>query len=103
MYTSKTRVHELKAVEIMIIRGRSGHFSDLFLSKQKTTNQSVHLSTYEAKWKILLKNFFLRVSNFFDPLNIFAKKKCHKIRPFSRLKRQPYFASDLAEKNRIPK
>ena len=77
MYTSKTRVHELKAVEIMIIRGRSGNFSDLFLSKQKTTNQSVHLSTYEAKW-ILLKKKFLRVSNFFDPLNIIAKKSVIK-------------------------
>ena len=78
MYTGKTRVHELKAVEIMIIRGRSGHFSDLFLSKQKTTNQSVHLSTYEAKLEILLQKFFLRVSNFFDPLNIFAKKSVIK-------------------------
>ena len=70
-------IQELKDVEIRMITGCSGHFSDLFLSKQKTTIQSGHLSTYEEKSKILQKNF-LRLSNFFDPLNIFAKKSVIK-------------------------
>ena len=61
-----------------MITGCSGHFSDLFLSKQKTPNQRGHLPTYEAKLKILLKKILLRLSNFFDPLSIFYIKSTIK-------------------------
>ena len=57
----------------------SVHFSDLFLSKQKTPNQRGHLATYEAKMKILLKKNLLRLSNFFDPPNIFDIKSAIKV------------------------
>ena len=33
-----------------------------------------HLPTYEAKWKILLHNFFFRLSDFFCPQKAFALK-----------------------------
>ena len=33
-----------------------------------------HLPTYEAKWKILLHNFFFRLSDFFDPWTAFVIK-----------------------------
>ena len=79
MCTSKTRIHEFKDVEISMITGCSGHFSDLFLSKQKTPNQRGHLPTYEAKMKILLKKILLRLSNFFDPPNIFDIKSAIKV------------------------
>ena len=78
MCTSKTRIHELKNVEIRMIAGCSGHFSDLFLSKQKTPNQRGHLPTSKAKLKILKKNL-LRLSNFFDPPNIFDIKSAIKV------------------------
>merc|ERR1712020_333272 len=78
MSTSKIKMDDIPDFEIMKIRGRNGHVSDFFLSKKKTPNQRGHLPTYEAKLKILLKKFLLRLSNFFDPLNIFDIKSAIK-------------------------
>ena len=74
MSTSKIKMEEKPGFKIMKIRGRNDHVSDSFLSKKKTSNKRGHLPTYEAKLKILLKKNLLRLSNFFDPLNIFDKK-----------------------------
>ena len=78
MSTSKIKMEEKPGFKIMKIRGRNDHISDSFLSKKKTSNKRGHLPTYEAKLKILLKNFSLRLSNFFDPLSIFYIKSTIK-------------------------
>ena len=59
-----------------------------------------HLPTYEAKWKILLHNFFFRLSDFFLSTEGFCIKKCCRIWPFSRKNREPEwpFFSDLGER-----
>ena len=78
MSTSKIKMEEKPGFKIMKIRGRNDHVSDSFLSKKKTSNKRGHLPTYEAKLKILLKKILLRLSNFFDPLNIFYIKSTIK-------------------------
>ena len=64
-------MEEKPGFKIMKIRGRNDHVSDSFLSKKKRQTNEATCQLYEAKLKILLKKILLRLSNFFDPLNIF--------------------------------
>ena len=74
MCTGKKKIYEKAGFVILNIKGNYHQNCDFFLSKEKLSFQRDSQPRYEVKSKILLQNFFLLLSDFLGPSNIFDIK-----------------------------
>ena len=74
MCTGKKKIFKKADFKILNIRAHYGQNCNVFLSKKKFPFQRDSQHIYEVKSKNLLQKFFLFLSDFFGPPNIFDIK-----------------------------